>query len=324
MKVLVYNGALNEKHIQEIEEASKRAGVELCFTSSENDIPEGFEDSEVVYGYGMNLVNADKIRGNKNLKWISMISAGIDYALKPGFFANENVIITNSSGTYGVTIAEHIIAVSLMMMRKLTLTYASSLQGKWGSLSMQKSLKDCHITVLGTGDIGTCFAKRVKAFEPAEIIGVSRSGKNQDSVYDKMYSVDQLDEVLPGTELLVMSLPGTTETEGILSRERISLLPEGAYIVNVGRGSAIDYDALMESLNSERLGGAALDVFKVEPLPEDSPLWTTKNILITPHSAGNLTLDYTRDKNVHQFCENLMNYVEGKPLQHVVDKVQGY
>ena len=111
-------------------------------------------------------------------------------------------------------------------MRKLTLTCAASLQGKWGKLSPQKSLKDCHITVLGTGDIGTNFAKRVKAFEPAEIIGVSKSGKNNDPIYDKMLSIDQLDKVLPDTELLVMSLPGTPETEGILSREKVALLPE--------------------------------------------------------------------------------------------------
>ena len=324
MKVLVYSGALKDKNIEEIKNAAAKAGAELCINDSENDIPDDFADAEVVYGYGMSIVKADKVRGNRNLKWINMMSAGIDYILKPGFFANEDVIITNASGAYGVTIAEHIIAVSLMMMRKLTLTYAASLQGKWGKLSHQKSLKDCHITVLGTGDIGTNFAKRVKAFEPAEIIGVSKSGKNNDPIYDKMLSIDQLDKVLPDTELLVMSLPGTPETEGILSRERVALLPEGAYIVNVGRGSAIDYDALTESLNNEKLGGAALDVFMVEPLPEDSPLWTTKNLLITPHSAGNLTLDYTRDKNVQQFCENLLNYAEGKPLQHVVDKNKGY
>ena len=324
MKVLVYSGALKPEHVEEIRVTAARAGVELGFTDSEVDIPEKFLDADIVYGLGFNVKNADKIRENKNLKWISMISAGIDYLLQPGFFANEHIIITNSSGAYGVTIAEHIIAVSLMMMRKLTYTYADALQGKWSGLKMQKSLKDSRITVLGTGDIGTCFAKRAKAFEPAEIVGVSRSGKNDDPVYDRMLSIEHLNEVLPTTDLLVMSLPGTSETEGILSRERIALLPKDAYVVNVGRGSAIDYDALMESLNNDKLAGAALDVFNVEPLPEDDPLWKTKNLLITPHSAGNLTLDYTRDKNVHQFCENLLNYVEGKPLQHVVDKTAGY
>nr|MCR4744788.1 D-2-hydroxyacid dehydrogenase [Lachnospiraceae bacterium] len=178
--------------------------------------------------------------------------------------------------------------------------------------------------VLGTGDIGTTFAKRVKAFEPAEIIGVSRSGRHVDPVYDKVLAIGELDKILTKTELLVMSLPGTAETEGILSRKRIEMLPEGAFVVNVGRGTAVDYDALMDNLNNDKLGGAALDVFKTEPIPEGSPLWKTKNLLITPHSAGNLTLEYTLNKNVHQFCENLLNYVKGDPLQHRVDKTIGY
>ena len=137
MKVLVYSGALKPEHVEEIRVTAAKAGVELGFTDSEVDIPEKFLDADIVYGLGFNVKNADKIRENKNLKWISMISAGIDYLLQPGFFANEHIIITNSSGAYGVTIAEHIIAVSLMMMRKLTYTYADALQGKWSGLKMQ-------------------------------------------------------------------------------------------------------------------------------------------------------------------------------------------
>ena len=102
------------------------------------------------------------------------------------------------------------------------------------------------------------------------------------------------------------------------------MLPDDAYVVNVGRGSAVDEDALADALDADKLGGAALDVFRTEPLPEDSRLWKAKNLLITPHCAGNLTIDYTRDKNVALFCENLINYVEGKPLNHVVDKEKRY
>ncbi|MCR5318665.1 MAG: hypothetical protein K6E22_10600, partial [Treponema sp.] len=126
------------------------------------------------------------------------------------------------------------------------------------------------------------------------------------------------------TDLLAMSLPGTPETKGILSRQRISLLPNGAYIVNVGRGSAIDEDALADNLESGHLAGAALDVFQTEPLPVESKLWKTKNLLITPHVAGNLTLDYTKDKNVQMFLEDLKNFMEEKPLKYLVDKKLGY
>ena len=121
-----------------------------------------------------------------------------------------------------------------------------------------------------------------------------------------------------------MSLPDTPETRDILNRDRIALLPEGAYVVNVGRGSAIDEDALCDSLNSGKLGGAALDVFKTEPLPSDSKLWNTKKLLITPHVAGNLTLEHTLSVNVDMFCKNLINYAEGLPLDNLIDKAKGY
>lgn len=168
--------------------------------------------------------------------------------MKPGCFANEECLLTNSAGAYGVTIAEHIIAVALMMMRNITDYYAGSLNRKWSLPKPQKSLKDCKITILGTGDIGTNFARRAKAFEPKSITGICRSGKCDDIAFDRVMRVDELDKILPETELLVLSLPATKETENILSKERIALLPEGAYIVNVGRGSAIDEEALSDAL----------------------------------------------------------------------------
>lgn len=156
------------------------------------------------------------------------------------------------------------------------------------------------------------------------IRGVSRSGISKEDVFDEMYKVSDLDKLLPGTDVLAMSLPATAETENILNKERLALLPEGAYVVNVGRGSAVDEDALMEALESGHIAGAALDVFKTEPIPEGSRLWNTTNLLITPHVAGNLTLEVTKDRNVEMFCEDLKNYAAGKPLIHLVDRVRGY
>lgn len=122
------------------------------------------------------------------------------------------------------------------------------------------------------------------------IVGVRRSDKPGDLCYDEMYTFSQLDRVLPQTEILVMALPSTPETVGILSRERIALLPPDAIVVNVGRGTAVDQDALMEALNAGRIAGAALDVMVPEPLPADHPLWETKNLLLTTHISGNMSL----------------------------------
>jgi len=312
MKIVVINKSLKDIHKEKIRKAVAEAGGDLLFVESEDEIPSNWEDCDIIYGFGMG--NAKK---NRNLKWLSVPSAGVDYLMKPGVFANEDCLVTNSSGAYGVTIAEHIIGVSLMMMRKLDYAYRESLKGNWTSPQPQKSLKDCRIVVLGTGDIGSCFARRAKAFEPKSITGVSRSGISSDPAYDSVKKVSELDSLLPYTDLLVMSLPDTPETRDILNRERIALLPEGAYVVNVGRGSAIDEDALCESLESGRLGGAALDVFKTEPLPSDSKIWNTKNLLITPHVAGNLTLEHTLNVNVDLFCENLVRYGKGLPLNNL-------
>ena len=319
MKVIVLSRVLKERHVEKIKKAAVEAGAALCFIEDEKEIPEGFSDAEILYGFG-----TEYARTNPALKWLCVPSAGVDYLMGEDAFANKECMLTNSSGAYGVTIAEHIISVSLMMMRKLTLTYEEVLRGEWGQPKPQKSLKDCRITVLGTGDIGTCFAKRAKGFEPETIVGVNRSGKCPDPVYDRAFPIGYLNMVLPETDLLVMSLPDTKETKGILSRERMELLPKDAFIVNVGRGSAIDEEALAELLEKDELGGAALDVFKTEPLPSDSPLWKTKNLLITPHAAGNLTLAYTLDTNVNMFCEDLLNYAKGLPLKNLVDRTKGY
>lgn len=319
MKIVVINTLLKEIHKEKIRKAADKAGGDLLFVESEEEIPSSWEDCDIIYGFGMG--NAKK---NRNLKWLSVPSAGVDYLMKPGVFANEECLVTNSSGAYGVTIAEHIICVSLMVMRRLDYSYRESLKGNWSLPQPQKSLKDCRIVVLGTGDIGSCFARRAKAFEPRSIVGVSRSGISSDPAYDSVKKVSELDSLLPETDLLVMSLPDTPETRDILSRRRIALLPEGAFVVNVGRGSAIDEDALCESLESGRLGGAALDVFKTEPLPADSKMWNTKNLLITPHVAGNLTLEHTLNVNVDLFCENLVRYGKGLPLNNLIDRNKGY
>ena len=125
-------------------------------------------------------------------------------------------------------------------------------------------------------------------------------------------------------QLLIMALPGTPETVGILSRERIALLPENALVINVGRGNAVDQAALADALNGGRIAGAALDVAVPEPLPENDPLWDAKNLILTPHISGNLTLGYTCDRNVELFCEDLANYAAGRPLAHLVDRKRGY
>lgn len=319
MKILVINNMLEEKHFDQIKSVAGQIGAQVFFYKNESEIPGDNFDADIIYGFAPSIVKT-----SRTLKWLCVPWAGVDSIMGPGYFANEDCLLTNSAGAYGVSIAEHMIAVSLVMMRRLDEFMAETKEGKWLSPRPQKSLKDCRITVLGIGDIGTTFANRARAFEPAALIGVCRSGKSSATVYDKVLSVSELDSILPETDLLAMSLPATPETKGIISRERMALLPQGAYIVNVGRGSAIDEEALADNLENGHIAGAALDVFQTEPLPAANRLWKTKNLLITPHVAGNMTLPYTKDKNVEMFIEDLKNFAQGRPLHYLVDRRLGY
>lgn len=240
-------------------------------------------------------------------------------------YHSPEVMLSNSSGAYGVTISEHMVMVTLMLLRQMPTVQEWMHRHDWSDEKPpMRSVCGSRITVLGTGDIGTSFARRVKAMGAKTVTGVSRSGRHVDDAYDAMYTTAQLDQVLPETEILAMALPGTAETEGILSRSRIALLPKEAVVVNVGRGTAIDQDALMEALNAGRLAGAALDVVRPEPLPPEHPLWNTKNLLLTPHLSGFMSLGITRDTAVALFCEDFENYIAGRPLKRLVDRRKGY
>ena len=237
-------------------------------------------------------------------------------------FANPDCLLTNSN-VYGVTIAEHVVMVTLMLLRRMPEYEAIVREHSWSNQLPIRSIRDNEFTILGTGDIGRNVAERLRGMGAAKIIGLSRSGRPHPA-FDEVYPISALDEVLPRTKILVMALPGTPETVHILNRERIALLPADAYVINVGRGTAVDQAALADALNAGKLAGAALDVMDPEPLPKDDPLWDAKNLILTPHVSGNMTLGYTCDRNVDLFCEDLRNYAAGRPLAGLVDRTRGY
>ena len=316
--ICVVNEFITDAHRRQIDAAAEKHGFSVRYYQTKADASGHLADCEVLFGHWRSLLKEAPM-----LKWYCCSYAGVD-PYQPPFRFPEGVLLTNSSGAYGVTISEHIMMVTLMLQRRM-LDYAQIVRDRgWTNDLPVRSIQGSRLTLLGTGDIGTTFAQRAKALCPASVTGVNRRGRVPDPVYDRVLPMAELDRVLPETDILVMSLPSTPETVGILSRERLALLPESAILVNVGRGSAIDQDALMDALNAGRLAGAALDVMTPEPLPADHPLWTTKNLLITPHVAGNMTLGYTCNKTVSMFCDDLENYAEGRPLKHLVDLKRGY
>ena len=317
-KIVMVNPFISEEYKEKVTQLAAKYGATVEFFSDNVEALKSAEDAEIIFAMSPMLVEKAK-----NLRWFCSASAGIDHLASSGVFDGRDILLTNSSGTFGLTIAEHIIMVTLMMMRRYP-EYEKHIQNKeWLGGLEQRSIFGSKFLVLGTGDLGMNFAKRVRSLEPASVIGVSRSGAQVDG-FDQVYPISQLDSLLGDIDVLVMCLPGTAETIGILSRGRIALLPEKAFVVNVGRGSAIDEAALMEALEEEKIAGAALDVFTEEPLPANSPLWDVKNLLITPHISGQNTLEWTRNRNIEMFCEDIANYFEGRPLTYTADIKAGY
>ena len=319
--ICIYQEFLTDAHKAQIQKTAEEAGfVPHFFTLDQFEEAKAcVQDCEILYAHSPELLRA----APATLKWYCCSFAGVDpYCKDPSIFANPDCVLTNSN-VYGVTIAEHVVMVTLMLLRRMP-EYEEIVRNRsWSNQLPIRSIRDNEFTILGTGNIGVNVAERVRGMGAAKIIGLSRSGKPHPA-FDEVHPIADLDKVLPGTKILVMALPGTAETIHILNRARIALLPKDACVINVGRGTAVEQEPLIEALNSGRIAGAALDVMDPEPLPADHPLCSAKNLILTPHVSGNMTLGYTCDANVAMFGEDLKNYAAGKPLNGFVDRVKGY
>ena len=319
--ICIYQEFLTDAHKAQIQKTAEELGFAPHFFTLDQfeEAKACVQDCEILYAHSPDLLRA----APATLKWYCCSFAGVDpYCKDPAIFANPDCILTNSN-VYGVTIAEHVVMVTLMLLRRMP-EYEEVVRNRsWSNQLPIRSIRDNEFTILGTGNIGVNVADRMRGMGAAKIIGLSRSGRPHPA-FDEVHPIADLDKVLPDTKILVMALPGTAETIHILNRERIALLPKDAYIINVGRGTAIEQEPLIEALNEGRIAGAALDVMDPEPLPHDHPLWSAKNLILTPHVSGNMTLGYTCDTNVAMFCEDLKNYAAGKPLNGFLDRTKGY
>lgn len=319
--ICIYQEFLTAAHRAQIEQTAAALGfTPHFFTPGQLEEAKAcVQQCEVLYAHCPELLRA----APRTLQWYCCSFAGVDpYCKDPAIFANPDCILTNSN-VYGVTIAEHVVMVTLMLLRRMPEYEQVVARHSWSNQLPIRSIRDNEFTILGTGNIGVNVAERMRGMGAAKITGLSRSGKPYPA-FDEVYPIAELDRILPKTRILVMALPGTAETVHILNRARIALLPKDAYVINVGRGTAVEQAPLMEALNSGALAGAALDVMDPEPLPADDPLWNTKNLILTPHVSGNMTLGYTCDRNVELFCQDLRNYAAGKPLNGFVDRTRGY
>ena len=303
---------------------AEECGFEMGFFESSEEAAGRIGDAEIVY-----CDDGELMREMPQLKWCNSVSAGVGHFLQSGVFDRGDVLLTNSSGAYGLAISEHIIMVTLLLMRRMPEYFEIVAERGWTRDLKIRSIKGSVIAIIGTGNLGQNAAKRYKALGAKKVIGFSRSGRERE-FFDEVFRIDEFESVVSGRseddqiDVLVLCVPGTADSEGLLSAERIALLPEKTFVINVGRGILIDQDALIEALNEGRIAGAALDVMYPEPLPADHPLWTAQNCIITPHISGDMGLPETVDITVDIFCDNLRRYADGRELTHLIDINAGY
>ena len=314
IKTLLCAMPLEEKHKEILKRRLPDTEI-LC--SGYMKTPEEYVSrAQVIFGNVM----PEYIRQAENLVWVQLGSAGADEYVND---VPEHVLLTNATGGYGETISEHILAMLLMLQKKLHIYHDSMRDGVWEKRGKVLSIRDSVCLILGMGDIGGRFAEKAKMLG-AYIIGVRRSDMRKPDYCDELYTMEHIDELLPRADSVVMALPNTAETRGIIDRRRLWLMKDECILINVGRGSAVVKEDLIEALNGDKIWGAGIDVAYPEPLPVDDPLWKAKNLIITPHTSGGWTLPQNLDDVLEIFLENLNRWEKGEPLKNIVDRETGY
>lgn len=264
----------------------------------------------------------EQLRKCVNLKLLQLHSAGSDTYTKE--MLPKDTILCNASGTFGLAISEHIICVLLMMMKKMPQYVLNQHSHVWKNEGSIQSIYGSNILILGLGDIGSESAKRLHDLG-ANIYGIrSHEQKKKPSYLMDVGTLDQLSNWITKMNVVICCLPSNSLTKHVINEDVLSLMKKGSYLINVGRGSAIDIDALMNHLTSEHLGGAALDVFEEEPLPKHHPAWSDRRLLLTPHISGTWNLDISKEKFIEIALHNIEYYDNISKLKNVVDFKSGY
>ena len=320
MKKVLITLPAEPQHMAFFESQVRGAGEEYDFTlcPSNQLTADILRDKHIILG----SVDPALLPTAEALEWLQLSWAGADNFVKPGVL-REDIRLTNASGAYGVAVSEHMLAVTLALVRKLH-QYARNQQAHvWADRGAITSIEGSTVLVLGLGDIGGRYAKKMHALG-AYVIGVRRTEAAKPDYLDEQYTIDHLDELLPRADIVAMVLPGGAATAHIMDERRLRLMKKNAYLINDGRGNAVDPAALKAVLAEGHLGGAALDVTEPEPLPADDELWDNEKVIITPHISGQFHLRETFERVVRICGENLYRYARGMELRHVVDRKTGY
>jgi phosphoglycerate dehydrogenase-like enzyme len=247
------------------------------------------------------------------LRWVHAHGAGVSH-LMPMTWLPPGAVLTNSRGVHGDRAGEYVMMAILMINNRLPEMVTNQRQARWDQL-FNSSVAGKTLLVIGVGSVGGNAAGWAKKFG-MKVIGIRRTGKKHRSV-DEMHKPEALRALLPKADVVLMATPQTADTLHMLGAKELGLIKRGAGLINYSRAGLVDYEALRERLEKREIS-AILDVFNPEPLPSDSPLWNTPNLIITPHASSDDTEAYT-PKTLDLIMRNMARFMDGKKLMNLVD-----
>lgn len=315
---ILSNRSLKEWQIEEIKKVAPQATV--VWPEKEESLDRFIPQTDIFLNVigGKNLTREMWPQAER-LKWIHVGAAGVDDVLFPELVESP-VVVTNCRGIHASTISEHVFAMILAFARGLFKFQRDRGVRKWD----RRGVSEVHgktLGVVGLGGIGKEVARRGKCFG-MNVIGIKRDTGKPVEFVDELVAPDRLIEVFPRMDYVVLSVPLTPETRGMIGERELAAMKRTAYLINIARGKIVDQDALIRALKAGTIAGAGLDVFEEEPLPEDSDLWSMENVIFTPHVAG--TFSENVEKITEVFVLNLKRFLNGQPMVNVVDKRLGY
>jgi phosphoglycerate dehydrogenase-like enzyme len=298
--------------------------VEVTQRDTSDSAEPSLRDAEVLVTWSL---SAAQLAAAAKLKWVHSPAAAVHALLIPELVAN-NIVVTNGSEVHAPAVAEHVITMILALAKELPQAARFQQKHEWGQSQMassQPGVRDfagATVGLIGAGSIGREVARLASALGMKVIAVRHDISRGTPKHIDRVYGMSDIGKLLREADYVVLAVPVTPQTIGLMSAERISQMKPEACLINVGRGQLLDEAAFAEAMRSHKIGGAALDVFVEEPLPKESPLWDLERVLITPHTAG--VSNHTWERQYAFFSEDLRRYVAGQELLGLVDKRRGY
>ena len=287
-------------------------------------INDEISDAEVVISWSL---RPEQFLAAKKLRWIHSPAAAVHQLMFPELVESD-VILTNAREVHGPVVAEHVVALLFALAKRIPAAVRLQQKHIWGQESMwrehprPRELAGATLGLVGLGSIGRAVAKHAAALGMRVIAVRENPDKQTPEAVEQTFAPPAIDELLARSDFVVLAVPLTAETRGLIDAARLKRMKPDGYLINVGRGPLVDEAALADALRRRQIAGAALDVFQKEPLPLESPLWDLENLLITPHTAGLTENLWARHYRL--FAENLRRYLAQQPLLAVVDKRRGY